>query len=175
MSAAALTPAIEEPPEEFFLQLNDVFLWLEMSQFLGQVQTANPRQKQHKKLRVNEPERYSSRCLHCNEGKFDVVFSPTNLEVMDVACASLQCTGDAFCDVPCGYVCPAGKPKKQLTAEVLAPVTPTTPMSPSSTCTLAEKMKQSHPPKRKRGRPPGSKNKKGTKKSRALELSERET
>ena len=139
---------------ESWKQLNELshglFLHMDMANFLKQMCfTPSAKSKNTRVLRVNEPARYNSRCSECAWGVFDVSFSASTLEINSIKCASPVCSADAYMDWPSGCVRPVCDK----------------PVHTKAKCTNADPTTQQP---RKRGRPKGSKNKKGTKKSRAL-------
>lgn len=126
----------------------ELYLALEMVHYVQQMDhVKDMRCKQLKIMRANEPTRYNARCPECEQATFDIWFAPSTLEVKQVQCASKECCGVCHLDVPSGYVRAA---QKMIMPVDNAEVTQTAQV------------------KRKRGRPVGSKNKKGTKKSRLM-------
>lgn len=151
-----LTGTTPEPNEvEDLKELsNGLYLYMDMTALMNQMGLKPCKGKHLRVLRINEPIRYQSRCHKCEQGTFDVFYSPTNLTIQDIQCASAVCACDAFLDLPSGSV----RSTEQLVIQQL---------EIKSRCT-----EQSNPTgttqKKKRGRPLGSKNKNGTKKSRML-------
>ena len=134
-----------------------------MKTILTKLQLQNSRLLHKRTIRVNEPERYQSRCKICGHGKFDVTFESNTLFICDVTCASPQCNGEAYLDHPSGFVW------KSVPIKTANKCAVGRCFSSHTTKKIDDsKPKPTKEAPRKRGRPPGSKNKKGTKKSRQL-------
>lgn len=142
----------------------NLYLTLEMLNYVHLMDIRDLRCKAQKIIRANEPDRYCSRCPVCQLGTFDVWFAPSTLEVKHVECASALCTGKSYVDVPSGYVRSVAKFPKPISVEVDHAKSGVH----AHTATTSDTDFTEPVIKRKRGRPPGSKNKKGTKKSRML-------
>lgn len=142
-----------------------LYLALEMLNYVQLMDVKDLRCKAQKIIRANEPERYCSRCPTCKLGTFDVWFAPSTLQVTHVECASALCTGQSYVDVPSGYVRSVAKWCRSIQVDH----SENTPNRHAFDQKAKNDVNSNEPIiKRKRGRPPGSKNKKGTKKSRLL-------
>lgn len=156
----------------------NLFLYMDMYELLKQMGLKPMRTSHTRIMRANEPSRYCSRCPACGHGTYDVFFDAHTLSIEKVECASTYCTDSHFNDWPSGAirmssarkhikpgVCtkPAGT-NKESSGTKTTPGTNAIEVNTSGQCS---KPAQEVTSKRKRGRPPGSKNKNGTKKSRA--------